>query len=64
MIYGGGYKSGGSHTSSVTYNSGYDDYDAGDPSIAGTSDAIRFKVGTGHAYLIGTHPEARMGSAD
>jgi glutamine amidotransferase-like uncharacterized protein len=64
MIYGGGYKSGGSYTSSVTFNSGYDDYIIGDPSIAGTPDAIRFKVGSGHVYLIGTHPEARMGSAE
>jgi glutamine amidotransferase-like uncharacterized protein len=69
VYFGGGYKTGGiSPVTSVTYNSGYDDYDTGDPSAVGFKDAIRFEyAGTsthGHVYLIGTHPEARCGSLD
>jgi glutamine amidotransferase-like uncharacterized protein len=61
VYYGGGYKTGGTFTPSVTYNAGYDSYASGNPSVAGTNDAIRFTYGTqqGHVYLIGTHAELR-----
>ena len=61
VYYGGGYKTGGTFSSSVTYNAGYDSYDSENPSVAGYNDAIRFTYGShsGHVYLIGTHPEVR-----
>jgi glutamine amidotransferase-like uncharacterized protein len=56
MIFGGGYKYNGSKTISVTYTDGTD-Y-SGSPNLAGQAAAIRFKIGGGHVYLSGPHPEA------
>lgn len=52
LYYGGGWKwSFGGHTTIATYN----DYYA-------TPNAVRFTYGTGHVLLVGTHPEALIGS--
>ena len=56
MYYGGGYKTNlaGSNASTVaTYTYG---------SYNGQANAIRFTLGSGHVFLIGTHPESRSGS--